>query len=114
MVASPFFTSGRAAILPSIATKEELHTANSLTQTTQWTTLSIGAFLGGASVTQFGFKMGILLQFALLSDLRALHLAAVPAGPRLSAAARRASPKPKWCGPGTNTRKGCATCAAGR
>ena len=56
MLASPFFTSGRAAILPSIATKEELHTANSLTQTTQWTTLSIGAFLGGASVTQFGFQ----------------------------------------------------------
>ncbi len=40
MVASPFFTSGRAAILPAIATKEELHTANSLTQTTQWTTLA--------------------------------------------------------------------------
>ena len=35
MFASPFFTSGRAAILPSIATKDELHTANSLTQTTQ-------------------------------------------------------------------------------
>src|ERR1700746_1994846 len=37
MLASPFFTSGRAAILPSIATPEELHAANSLTQTTQWT-----------------------------------------------------------------------------
>ena len=61
MVASPFFTSGRAAILPSIATKEELHTANSLTQTTQWTTLSIGAFLGGASVTQFGFKWAFVV-----------------------------------------------------
>ena len=60
MAASPFFTSGRAAILPSIATKEELHTANSLTQTTQWTTLSIGAFLGGASVTQFGFKIAFV------------------------------------------------------
>jgi MFS family permease len=55
MLASPFFTSGRAAILPSIASKEELHTANSLTQTTQWTTLSIGAFLGGTSVMQFGY-----------------------------------------------------------
>ena len=50
MFASPFFTSGRAAILPTIASHEELHTANSLTQTTQWTTLTIGAFLGGASV----------------------------------------------------------------
>jgi MFS family permease len=56
MLASPFFTSGRAAILPTIATKDELHTANSLTQTTQWTTLSIGAFLGGTSVMQFGYK----------------------------------------------------------
>src|SRR3954452_11414515 len=60
MVASPFFSSGRAAILPSIATREELHTANSLTQTTQWTTLSIGAFLGGASVTQFGYQLAFV------------------------------------------------------
>jgi MFS family permease len=57
MLASPFFTSGRSAILPSIATKEELHTANSLTQTTQWTTLAVGAFLGGTSVMQFGYKL---------------------------------------------------------
>jgi MFS family permease len=56
MLASPFFTSGRAAILPSIATKDELHTANSLTQTTQWTTLTIGTFLGGTSVMQFGYQ----------------------------------------------------------
>jgi MFS family permease len=56
MVASPFFTSGRAAILPSIATREELHTANSLTQTTGWTTLTLGTFLGGASVAQLGYK----------------------------------------------------------
>jgi hypothetical protein len=55
MAASPFFTAGRAAILPSIATSEELHTANSLTQTTQWTTLSIGTFLGGTSVMAFGY-----------------------------------------------------------
>ena len=56
MVASPFFTAGRSAILPAIATKEELLTANSLTQTTQWTTLVIGAFLGGTSVMQFGYQ----------------------------------------------------------
>jgi MFS family permease len=56
MLASPFFTSGRSAILPSIATDEELHTANSLTQTTQWTTLTIGTFLAGASVMQFGYE----------------------------------------------------------
>jgi MFS family permease len=56
MFASPFFTSGRSAILPRITTPEELHTANSLTQTTQWTTLTIGTFLAGASVMQFGYK----------------------------------------------------------
>jgi MFS family permease len=56
MFASPFFTSGRSAILPSITTPEELHTANSLTQTTQWTTLTIGTFLAGASVMQFGYR----------------------------------------------------------
>jgi MFS family permease len=50
MFASPFFTSGRSSILPTIANAEELHTANALTQTTQWTTLTIGAFLGGISV----------------------------------------------------------------
>jgi MFS family permease len=56
MFASPFFTSGRSAILPTIANKAELHTANSLTQTTQWMTLTIGAFLGGTTITQFGYK----------------------------------------------------------
>ncbi len=60
MAASPFFTSGRSAILPTIATKDELHTANSLTQTTQWATLTIGTFLGGTSVVQFGFYWAFL------------------------------------------------------
>jgi MFS family permease len=60
MFASPFFTSGRSAILPTITTKEELHTANSLTQTTQWTTLTIGSFLGGTSVMQFGYEWAFL------------------------------------------------------
>jgi len=55
MAASPFFTAGRSAILPTIASEEELHTANSLTQTTGWTTLTIGAFLGGLSTNQFGY-----------------------------------------------------------
>ncbi len=60
MFASPFFTSGRSAILPSIATRDELHTANSLTQTTGWMTLTIGTFLGGASVASFGYKWAFL------------------------------------------------------
>src|ERR1035437_4590265 len=45
MFASPFFTAGRAAILPTIATRDELHSANSLTQTTQWATLTAGTLL---------------------------------------------------------------------
>ena len=60
MLASPFFTSGRSSILPSIATRDELHTANSLTQTTQWTTLAVGAFLAGTSVMQFGYRWAFL------------------------------------------------------
>jgi hypothetical protein len=55
MVASPFFTAGRSAILPTIANEKEIHTANSLTQTTQWTTLTIGTFLG-ATVVAIGYK----------------------------------------------------------
>jgi len=51
MVASPFFTAGRSSILPTIANEAEIHTANSLTQTTQWMTLTIGAFLGSTVVT---------------------------------------------------------------
>jgi MFS family permease len=61
MLASPFFTSGRSSILPTIATKEQLHTANALTQTTQWTTLTVGTMLGGASVTHFGYEWAFFL-----------------------------------------------------
>jgi MFS family permease len=55
MFASPFFTSGRSAILPSIASREELHTANSVTQTTSWATIAAGAMLGGLSAAKFGY-----------------------------------------------------------
>jgi MFS family permease len=61
MFASPFFTSGRSAILPTIATPEELHTANTLTQTTQWLTLTIGGMLAGLAVQQFGYEWAFLL-----------------------------------------------------
>ncbi len=54
--ASPFFTSGRSAILPRITSPEELHTANALTQTTAWLTLSIGTLLGGVSTMKFGYE----------------------------------------------------------
>jgi predicted MFS family arabinose efflux permease len=77
MFASPFFTSGRSSILPTITTPEELHTANSLTQTTQWTTLTIGAFLGGISV-KLGYEwafffnaLSFLFSAACISRLRA-------------------------------------------
>ncbi len=60
MAASPFFTSGRSAILPSIATKDELHTANSLTQTTGWMTLAIGAYFGGTTSARFGYQLAFL------------------------------------------------------
>ena len=64
MFASPFFTSGRASILPTITTEDELHTANSLTKTTQWTALTLGAMLGGASAMQFGYKGAFLFNAA--------------------------------------------------
>jgi len=61
MFASPFFTSGRASILPAIASREELHTANSLTQATQWSTLTLGAFFAGVAVMQFGYQWAFFL-----------------------------------------------------
>src|SRR5206468_8061803 len=64
MMASPFFTSGRSAILPSIATEEELHTANSLTQTTGWLTLAVGAYFGGTTVAEFGYKLAFIFNSA--------------------------------------------------
>src|SRR6185437_11450929 len=56
MFASPFFTAGRNSILPRIATPEELHTANTMTQTTSWASLTIGAFLGAVGAG-YGFKL---------------------------------------------------------
>lgn len=81
MLASPFFTAGRASILPSIATREQLHTANSLTQTTQWTTLTIGTMLGGASVAQFGFAWAFFLNaMSFLFSAWAISRLRVPGG----------------------------------
>jgi MFS family permease len=61
MFASPFFTSGRAAILPTIATADELHTANSLTQTTQWATLTAGTLLAGFSAAALGYHWAFII-----------------------------------------------------
>jgi len=68
MFASPFFNSGRSAILPKLASKEELHTANALTQTTSWLTLSIGTMFGGISTGILGYEWAFFanaLSFAL-------------------------------------------------
>lgn len=61
MFVSPFFTAGRAALLPSIATTEEIHTANSLTQTTSWATLTAGTLLGGLGAAKLGYDAAFLL-----------------------------------------------------
>src|SRR6266581_3638039 len=61
MFASPFFTAGRAAILPTIATPEELHSANSLTQTTQWATLTAGTLLAGFSAATLGYHWAFII-----------------------------------------------------
>jgi MFS family permease len=57
--ASPFFTAGRSAILPTIARGPELKTANALTQTTAWLTVALGAMLGGISAG-FGYHYAFL------------------------------------------------------
>jgi MFS family permease len=61
MFASPFFTSGRSSILPTVTTPEELHAANSVTQITGWMTLTIGAALGGFTVASFGYEWAFVL-----------------------------------------------------
>jgi MFS family permease len=68
MFASPFFSSGRSAILPTITTSEELHIANSLTQTTQAATLTLGTLFAGIAVDQLGFQWAFVfnsLSFAI-------------------------------------------------
>src|ERR1051326_211600 len=78
MFASPFFSAGRAAILPVIARDEEPHTANSITQTTQSTTATIGSLLAGFSAARFGYHWAFLINSAsfLFSAWCIWHLAA--------------------------------------
>lgn len=81
MLASPFFTSGRASILPAITTADQLHTANSLTQTTQWMTLTIGTMAGGLSVSQIGYEWSFFLNAtSFLFSAWAISNLRVPAG----------------------------------
>lgn len=95
MFASPFFTAGRASILPTITSKDELHTANSLTQTTMWATTAVGAYLGGHSVHNFGFRAAFLfnaLSF-LASALAISRLKPVTGSFRVE---RVAAPRKPW------------------
>jgi MFS family permease len=81
MAASPFFTSGRSSILPAIATKDELHTANSMTQTTQWTTTALGALLGGISASTMGYEIAFFLNaLSFLVSALCISKLRVPAG----------------------------------
>lgn len=61
MFASPFFTAGRAALLPTIANAAEIHAANSLTQSTSWATLTVGTLLGGWGAAQLGYDTAFVL-----------------------------------------------------
>ncbi len=61
MFFSPFFTSGRTAILPTIASADELHTANSLTQTTGYAAVTVGTLFGGLSAAALGFDWAFFL-----------------------------------------------------
>ncbi|MGD0499622.1 MAG: MFS transporter [Bryobacteraceae bacterium] len=77
MFASPFFTSGRASILPAIASADELHTANSLTQTTQSATLTAGALAAGLSAAKLGYRWAFVINSAsfLFSAWTISHIA---------------------------------------
>jgi len=94
MFASPFFTSGRAAILPAIASPAELHTANSLTQTTQWATLTAGTMLAGFAVARLGFTWAFVLNaLSFVFSAYAVFRLRVPAG-FVAGGARRALVQP--------------------
>ena len=81
MFASPFFTSGRSAILPRIASPEQLHAANALTQTTSWITLTIGTFLGGAATMQFGYEWAFVVNaISFLVSALAIFMLRSPEG----------------------------------
>jgi MFS family permease len=71
MFASPFFSSGRNAILSVVAPGEQLKVATSLTQITSWTTIGIGAFFGGTAVAGLGHAWAFVLNACsfLLSGL---------------------------------------------
>jgi MFS family permease len=97
MFASPFFTSGRAAILPTIASPEELHTANSLTQTTSWATLTAGTLLGGLGAAKLGYSWAFVLNaLSFVFSAACVWQIAVPQGFRAIARLAHAPARPAW------------------
>ena len=114
MFASPFFTSGRSAILPAIATREELHTANTLTQTTQWTTLTLGGFFAGIAVKQFGYEWAFVLNsLSFFFSAWCISQLRVPGG-TLRRTLTNPLPKSIGCVPGASTAKVSDTCGRSR
>src|SRR5471030_309521 len=86
MFASPFFSAGRAAILPTIATDDELHTANSLTQTTQSATLTVGTLLAGFSAARLGYEWAFIINsLSFAFSAWAIWQIALPGGFRAGA-----------------------------
>ena len=95
MFASPFFTAGRAAILPTIATRDDLHSANSLTQTTQWATLTAGTLLAGYTTAWLGYRGAFVLNsLSFVFSAWAIWQISVPGGFRVERAATAAATRP--------------------
>lgn len=99
--ASPFFNSGRLALIPTIAGADEILPANSITQATHSTTLGIGSALAGLLIAPLGFRNAFILNALSFAGsaffISRMHLArtaaraaaagAVPLRPRAEAAA---------------------------
>jgi len=117
MFASPFFTSGRSSILPTIANSDELHAANSLTQITQWTTITIGSFLAElpsrpSAIDCIRLQRGVVLVFGLVYFATGASGGFHPR--RTEPENERPSRNRKSSVRGTNIKKDCATCARRR
>jgi len=94
MFASPFFTAGRAAILPTIASAGELHTANALTQTTQAATATVGSLLGGISTARLGYHWAFAINsLSFVFSAWAIGRLAAPEGFRARPSETHAAPR---------------------
>lgn len=114
MLASPFFTSGRIAILPAIAPGADLHTANSLTQTTQWGTQIVGTMLAGYTVAWLGYGPAFVINAAafLISASTTLALRLPPGGFRAKRAASCEAAAHRAASPSAGSQPAAASQAA--